>query len=79
MPLFQSFTFRGKLCGNVQRTGRFWREELWGNTKNRGWLLRKCAKNEAGLCGNRYAMEFVFLGKIIGIAVKKAYLCVLNR
>lgn len=35
--------------------------------------------NGAGLCGNRYAMEFVFLGKIIGIAVKKAYLCVLNR
>jgi len=35
--------------------------------------------NGAGLCGNRYAMEFVFLGEIIGIAVKKAYLCVLNR
>lgn len=35
--------------------------------------------NGAVLCGNRYAMEVVFLGKIIGIAVKKAYLCVLNR
>lgn len=61
------FHFKGGLCGEAQRTGAVLE----------GRAASKHKKNEYR--GNRYAMEFVFLGKIIGIAVKKAYLCVLNR
>lgn len=61
------FHFGGGLCGEAQRTGA-----VLG-----GIATGKHKKNEYR--GNRYAMEVVFLGKIIGIAVKKAYLCVLNR
>ena len=39
-------------------------EERWGNTKNRGWLLRRCAKNGAGLCGNRYSLVVEFWGRM---------------
>ena len=61
------FHFGWGLCGEAQRTGAVLE----------GRATSKHKKNEYR--GNRYAMEFVFLGKIIGIAVKKAYLCVLNR
>ena len=61
------FHFGGGLCGEAQRTGAVLE----------GRATSKHKKNEYR--GNRYAMEFVFLGKIIGIAVKKAYLCVLEQ
>ena len=56
--------FGGKSYEETQRIGAGFAEMC----NERGGALRKSL-----------AMEVVFLGKIIGIAVKKAYLCVLNR